>query len=207
MSSLPAPPAPQNEHSSIFLVIARLLRKIAEGDTAAEAELVEAYSTFLGTALRSALPKSELDDVLQNIWCYVLPALRAGTVQRPQLFSHWLLRVARSERMLYLRRRHPIEHMERHHSVDLPDNEASAMPLTVFEQKRLTRLVLDMLRNIKSPLSRKAMQMVAEGATNAEVAAALGISATKVAHIVHYHRGRLRHKLGPRYLDILETLS
>ena len=77
-------------------VAADLVRRIAEGDPAAETELIERYSRGLRYLLRRRTRDRELaEDLLQDTWAVALERLRGPSLKEPERLAGFLSGVAR----------------------------------------------------------------------------------------------------------------
>lgn len=173
-------------------MIAALLSDIRKGSEVAETKLVRLYSKPLLSAIRRrGVGPTDAHDVLQNVWCKALPAIRRGSVDVAASFNCWLMTVMRNEciRWQMKWRSKNIESLQ----------EGSASSSSVAHHDRIDqlRLVNCVFRALQGadPQSRDVFLMAFGGHSHNEIAQALGISKHKVANTITRTKALLRTKL------------
>jgi len=121
-----------------------LVRRIAEGDKAAETELVRHYHDKLRYILLNQMPnRDDVEDVLQATFATVLPRLRERPIEEPGRLGGAIYGVAKNIRLESLRdqskHQHEPEEVVRDESPD-PEQAASSTETTRIVRQLLAEL-------------------------------------------------------------------
>jgi len=161
-----------------------LITRLAGGDDRALRELFSRHAPVLAARLRTVLPSSDVEDVLQETF---LAAWKGAGSYRPEARAGgWLWGIARRQAALLLRRRGPA-------AAPLPDLLAFADPAeTVVAQARLASAVATL-----GPAEHEVWHLVyVEDRPLAEVAQLTGVPEGTVKSRAHRARRLLRAALG-----------
>jgi RNA polymerase sigma-70 factor (ECF subfamily) len=172
-----AAPAPDSTESPESLII----KSVLAGDRDKFARLYELYAPLVHGVLLARLPRSEVEDVVQDIFLHALKKLH--TLRDPNAFGPWIAMIARNRAMDFHRRsRETVEVTE-----DLKSNESG-------EAK--AEEILAIIRTLPGAYRETLVLRLVEGMTGPEIAARTGLTAASVR--VNLHRGMklLRTKLG-----------
>ena len=167
------PPAPEE---------ATLARAAREGDRAAFGELYARYARMVHGILLARVPRSEVDDLVQDV--FLLALRRLDGLRNPDAFGPWLAMIARHRAADHFRRG-PRE------TSGLPENLRGTPPA---EGEAIA--VLAAIRRLPEAYREPLMLRLVEGMTGPEIAARTGLTPGSVR--VNLHRGMqmLRAQLG-----------
>jgi RNA polymerase sigma-70 factor, ECF subfamily len=158
-----------------------LITRLAGGDDTALRELFNRHAAILATRLRTVLPASDVEDVLQETF---LAVWKGAASYRPQgRAGGWLWVIARNQAALLLRRRGP---------VTAPLEEVSQAGLDPAEAALVRAEIAAALSGPEGDVLRL---MYVEDRPVAEVAALLGVPAGTVKSRAHRARRVLRTAL------------
>lgn len=157
------------------------------GDRAAFEQLYTAYARLVHGVLLSRVPRTEVEDLMQDV--FVLAMQRLPALREPGAIGAWLCAIARN-RAADHRRRTPVAH-------ELPDDMRA--PDTTAHAEALE--VLGIIRRLPDAYRETLVLRLVEGMTGPEIAASTGLTPESVR--VNLHRGMklLRERLngrGPR---------
>lgn len=158
-----------------------IIKSVLAGDRDKFARLYELYAPLVHGVLLARLPRSEVEDVVQDIFLHALKKLH--TLRDPNAFGPWIAMIARNRAMDFHRRsRETVEVTE-----DLKSNESG-------EAK--AEEILAIIRTLPGAYRETLVLRLVEGMTGPEIAARTGLTAASVR--VNLHRGMklLRTKLG-----------
>ena len=157
------------------------VRAVAAGDQDAFARLYTAYGRMVRAILLGRVPRSEVDDLLQDV--FVAAYTRIRELRDPAAFGGWIASIARNRATDHLRQ-------SRDHA-ELPPELPGGEPVEAD-----TLLVLDAVRRLPEAYRETLLMRLVEGMTGQEIADRTGLSPGSVR--VNLHRGMklLRDKLG-----------
>jgi RNA polymerase sigma-70 factor (ECF subfamily) len=158
-----------------------LVRTVLAGDRDTFGRLYELYAPLVHGILLARMPRSEVEDTVQEIFLHALRKLH--TLRDANAFGPWIAMIARNRAMDFHRRsRETVELTE-----DLKSNDAD--PSKAEEILAIIRILPDAYRETL-------VLRLVEGMTGPEIAARTGLTAASVR--VNLHRGMklLRSKLG-----------
>src|SRR6266550_5771687 len=143
-------------------------------DAAPEAALVHGV-------LLARLPRSEVEDMVQDIFLHALKKLH--TLRDTRAFGPWIAMIARNRAMDF--------HRRSHETIELSDDLRS----TDSSQAKAEE-ILALIRTLPDAYRETLVLRLVEGMTGPEIAARTGLTAASVR--VNLHRGMklLRSKLG-----------
>lgn len=142
------------------------------GDEDAFGELYRRYAPRVRRLLRAAVPRIEVDDLVQDVFLSAMRGLRA--LDEAAAFPAWLAAIARCRAVDHLRRRPPAP-------LPLPDAIAAGGD---HEQ---TRMVLDAIRSLPAAFNETLLLRLIEGRSGIEIAGRTGLTPASVR--VNLHRG------------------
>jgi RNA polymerase sigma-70 factor, ECF subfamily len=161
----------------------RLVRAAQQQDRAAFAELYGLYARTVHGILLSRVPRSDVDDLLQDVFLQAMQ--RLPELREPSAFSGWLVTIARNKAVDYFRHAMP--------SVELP----AEVPGPNVDQTAALA-VMAIIRSLPAAYRETLTLRLVEGMTGPEIALRTGLTEGSVR--VNLHRGmkQLRERLGRR---------
>lgn len=161
---------------------AELVRDAREGDQAAFTRLYERYARVVHGILLARVPRSDVDDLVQDVFLSAWNRLEA--LREPAAFGGWLSMIARNRATDF--HRHSPE------LVELP-TDLAAHDATVERTEALR--VLALVRTLPEAYRETLVLRLVEGLTGPEIADRTGLTPASVR--VNLHRGfkMLREKL------------
>jgi len=155
----------------------------SRGDRRAFERLYERYSGMVHGILLSRVPRTDVEDLLQDVFLTVYRRLR--TLREPAAFAGWLAMIARNRATDHLRRVPKTEELPE----DLPADDASETEANA---------ILWIIRSLPEAYRETLVLRLVEGMTGPEIAARTGLTPGSVR--VNLHRGltQLKEKLGRR---------
>jgi RNA polymerase sigma-70 factor (ECF subfamily) len=158
-----------------------LVHAAQDGDRASFAALYSRYARTIHGILLARVPRSEVDDLMQDVFLSAMKRLRS--LRDPAAFAGWLAIIARNRAIDWHRQAPDI--------LELPANLASR-PAPVTEAAR----ALEAIQQLPEAYRETLVLRLVEGMTGAEIAERTGLRAESVR--VNLHRGMkmLREKLG-----------
>jgi RNA polymerase sigma-70 factor (ECF subfamily) len=158
-----------------------LVRSVLAGDIDTFGRLYELYAPLVHGVLLARMPRSEVEDTVQEIFLHALRKLH--TLRDANAFGSWIAMIARNRAMDFHRRsRETVELSE-----DLKSRDASTAK---------AEEILAIIRTLPDAYRETLVLRLVEGMTGPEIAARTGLTAASVR--VNLHRGMkiLRTKLG-----------
>jgi RNA polymerase sigma-70 factor (ECF subfamily) len=157
-----------------------LVRAAQQGDRDAYGALYGAYGRMVHGLLLARVPRSDVDDLVQDVFLQALR--RLGSLREPAAFGGWLAMIARNRAMDHLRRAPKTE--------ELPDDVAAAPS---HEHEALA--VLRVIQVLPEAYRETLVLRLVEGMTGPEIAERCGLTEGSVR--VNLHRGMklLRERL------------
>jgi RNA polymerase sigma-70 factor, ECF subfamily len=146
--------------------------------------LYHRYSRLVHGILLARVPRSEVDDLVQDV--FLLALRRVETLRNTAAFGAWLSMIARNRANDY-HRRSP-------ETVDLPEEEIAGADLPTAE----ALAVLTVIRSLPEAYRETLVFRLVEGMTGPEIAVRTGLTPASVR--VNLHRGMklLRERLDRR---------
>lgn len=158
-----------------------LVKAVLEGKRDLFGRLYDLYAPLVHGILLARVPRSEVDDLVQDIFLHALKKLH--TLRDSAAFGPWIAMIARNRAMdFYRRSRETVEVTD-----DLRCSDTSAIKATE---------ILDMIRGLPEAYRETLVLRLVEGMTGPEIALRTGLTPASVR--VNLHRGMklLREKLG-----------
>jgi RNA polymerase sigma-70 factor (ECF subfamily) len=158
-----------------------LVKAVLDGDRDVFGRLYDLYAPLVHGILLARVPRSEVDDLAQDIFLHALKKLH--TLRDSAAFGPWIAMIARNRAMdFYRRSRDTVEVTE-----DLRSSDSSGSRATE---------ILDMIRELPEAYRETLVLRLVEGMTGPEIAGRTGLTPASVR--VNLHRGMklLREKLG-----------
>lgn len=158
-----------------------LIREVLEGDRDKYGRLYHLYAPLVHGILLARMPRSEVEDLVQEIFLHALKKLH--TLRDPGSFGPWIAMIARNRAMDFHRRsRETVEVTD-----DLRSSDSSGPKAAE---------ILEIIRSLPDAYRETLVLRLVEGMTGPEIATRTGLTAASVR--VNLHRGMklLRGKLG-----------
>ena len=158
-----------------------LVRSVLAGDRDMFGRLYELYAPLVHGVLLARMPRSEVEDVVQDIFLHALGKLH--TLRDANAFGPWIAMIARNRAMDFHRRsRETVEVTD-----DLKSNDSSGAK---------AEEILAIIRTLPDAYRETLVVRLVEGMTGPEIAGRTGLTPASVR--VNLHRGMklLRTKLG-----------
>lgn len=165
--------------------VADLVRAARGGDRAAFGALYDRYARMVHGILLARVPRSDVDDLVQEIFLHVMD--RLASLREERAFGPWLAAIARNRAHDHHRRARPTE--------DLPDE--IVQPGADRQRERAEAVAaLAAVRSLPEAYRETLMLRLVEGMTGPEIAERTGLTPGSVR--VNLHRGMkmLREALG-----------
>ncbi len=160
-----------------------LVTAVIEGNHDQFAQLYDVYAPLVHGILLARVPRSEVEDLVQDIFLHALKKL--PTLRDRAAFGPWIAMIARNRAMDFYRQSHQtVEVTEDLRSTDTSGSKATEM--------------LDVVRSLPNAYRETLVLRLVEGMTGPEIATRTGLTPASVR--VNLHRGMklLREKLGFR---------
>ena len=160
---------------------AMLIRAVLEGDLDKYGRLYHLYSPLVHGVLLARIPRSEVEDMVQEIFLHALKKL--STLRDTGSFGPWIAMIARNRAMDFHRRsRETVEVTD-----DLRSSDSSGPKAAE---------ILEIIRALPDAYRETLVLRLVEGMTGPEIATRTGLTSASVR--VNLHRGMklLRGKLG-----------
>lgn len=158
-----------------------LVKAVLAGDREAFGRLYHLYAPMIHGILLARVPRSEVDDLVQDIFLHAYKKLH--TLRDWAAFGPWIAMIARNRAMdFYRRSKETVEVTE-----DLRATDTSTARATE---------ILELIRDLPEAYRETLILRLVEGMTGPEIAARTGLTPASVR--VNLHRGmkQLREKLG-----------
>jgi len=159
----------------------RIVRSVLAGDHDMFGRLYEVYAPLVHGVLLARMPRSEVEDLVQDIFLHALRKLH--TLRDANAFGPWIAMIARNRAMDFHRRsRETVEVTD-----DLKSNDSSGAK---------AEEILAIIRTLPDAYRETLVLRLVEGMTGPEIAGRTGLTPASVR--VNLHRGMklLRTKLG-----------
>ena len=174
-------PVSIGQESAATSIEAQLVRAALAGDTDGYGRLYSLYAPLVHGVLLARMPRSEVEDMVQEIFLHALKKLH--TLRDANAFGPWVAMIARNRAMDFHRRSREI--------VEVSDQ----LPATDTRETRAVE-ILEIIRTLPDAYRETLVLRLVEGMTGPEIATRTGLTAASVR--VNLHRGMklLREKLG-----------
>jgi RNA polymerase sigma-70 factor (ECF subfamily) len=158
-----------------------LVEAVSRGDHDAFGRLYNMYAPMVHGILLARVPRSEVDDLVQDIFLVTLKKLH--TLRDHASFGAWLAMITRNRATDFYRRTRETE--------ELPEEIAQRNPLEMEATE-----ILEVIRSLPDTYRETLVLRLVEGMTGPEIAERTGLKAASVR--VNLHRGLklLRERLG-----------
>lgn len=159
----------------------KLVSAILAGNRDLFGQLYELYAPLVHGILLARLPRSEVEDMVQDIFLHALRKLH--TLRDARAFGPWIAMIARNRAMDFYRRSHDTVEV----TEDLRSSDSSGAK---------AEEILAIIRTLPDAYRETLVLRLVEGMTGPEIATRTGLTAASVR--VNLHRGMklLRAKLG-----------
>ena len=158
-----------------------LIRTVLAGDRDVFGRLYELYAPLVHGVLLARMPRSEVEDVVQDIFLHALGKLH--TLRDANAFGPWIAMIARNRAMDF--------HRRTRETVEVPENLKSTDSTGSKAEE-----ILAIIRTLPDAYRETLVLRLVEGMTGPEIAMRTGLTPASVR--VNLHRGMklLRTKLG-----------
>ncbi|MDQ5845885.1 MAG: sigma-70 family RNA polymerase sigma factor [Acidobacteriota bacterium] len=160
---------------------AQLVRAVLDGDRDVYGRLYSLYAPLVHGILLARMPRSEVEDMVQEIFLHALRKLH--TLRDANSFGPWVAMIARNRAMDFHRKTRATEEVtEELQGVDSGESRAAE--------------ILEIIRTLPDAYRETLVLRLVEGMTGPEIAMRTGLTSASVR--VNLHRGMklLRAKLG-----------
>jgi RNA polymerase sigma-70 factor (ECF subfamily) len=158
-----------------------LVEAVLAGDRESFGRLYDMYAPMIHGILLARIPRSEVDDLVQDIFLHAFRKLH--TLRDWAAFGPWIAMIARNRAMdFYRRSKETVEITEDLRSTNTGTSKANE--------------ILELIRNLPEAYRETLVLRLVEGMTGPEIAERTGLTPASVR--VNLHRGmkQLREKLG-----------
>ena len=178
---LPSPQAKASTDTPETRIEVVLVKAVLDGDRDSFGQLYQLYAPMVHGILLARIPRSEVDDLVQDIFLHAFRKLH--TLRDWAAFGPWIAMIARNRAMdFYRRNKETVEVTEDLRSTDMQTSRANE--------------ILELIRALPEAYRETLILRLVEGMTGPEIAARTGLTPASVR--VNLHRGmkQLRTKLG-----------
>jgi RNA polymerase sigma-70 factor (ECF subfamily) len=165
---------------------ASLVQAVLAGNRDQFGQLYALYAPLVHGILLARVPRTEVDDLVQDIFLHALKKLH--TLRDSTAFGPWIAMIARNRAMDF--------HRGSRETVELPEDLPAPQSSGSQVGKATAAEILDIVRALPDAYRETLVLRLVEGMTGPEIALRTGLTADSVR--VNLHRGMklLRHKLG-----------
>jgi RNA polymerase sigma-70 factor (ECF subfamily) len=158
-----------------------LVKAVLEGDRNSFGRLYDLYAPMIHGILLARVPRSEVDDLVQDIFLHAFKKL--NTLRDWAAFGPWIAMIARNRAMDF--------HRRSKETVEVTDDLRSTDTSTTKANE-----ILELIRDLPEAYRETLVLRLVEGMTGPEIAERTGLTPASVR--VNLHRGmkQLREKLG-----------
>lgn len=158
-----------------------LVRLILAGNRDLFGQLYQLYAPLVHGVLLVRMPRSEVEDTVQEIFLHALKKLH--TLRDPNAFGPWIAMIARNRAMDF--------HRRSRETVEITDDIGGSESGVAKAEE-----ILEIIRSLPDAYRETLVLRLVEGMTGPEIATRTGMTAASVR--VNLHRGMklLRKKLG-----------
>jgi len=178
---LPTPQAKASTDTPETRIEVVLVKAVLDGDRDSFGRLYDLYAPMVHGILLARIPRSEVDDLVQDIFLHAFRKLH--TLRDWAAFGPWIAMITRNRAMDFYRRSKE--------TVEVTEDLRSTDPRTSRANE-----ILELIRALPEAYRETLILRLVEGMTGPEIAARTGLTAASVR--VNLHRGmkQLRAKLG-----------
>jgi len=178
---LPTPQAKASTDTPETRIEVVLVKAVLDGDRDSFGRLYELYAPMIHGILLARIPRSEVDDLVQDIFLHAFRKLH--TLRDWAAFGPWIAMIARNRSMDFHRRSKD--------TVEVTEDLRSTNMETAGANE-----ILELIRALPEAYRETLVLRLVEGMTGPEIAARTGLTPASVR--VNLHRGmkQLRQKLG-----------
>ena len=172
---------PIRQQSTTVSPEAQLVRAVLDGDRDVYGRLYSLYAPLVHGVLLARMPRSEVEDTVQEIFLHALKKLH--TLRDANAFGPWIAMIARNRAMDFHRKaRETVEVTDDVRGSETGDTRAAE--------------ILEIIRTLPDAYRETLVLRLVEGMTGPEIATRTGLTSASVR--VNLHRGMklLREKLG-----------
>ncbi|WP_121355300.1 RNA polymerase sigma factor [Flavisolibacter nicotianae] len=172
-----------------------LIQDVLQGNTAAYAELVERYRSFVFTiALRYINSREDAEEVSQDIFVKAFRSL--ADFKGASKFSTWLYTITTTTCLSFLRKKKlAVQSLDNEHVFAVAENVDGGMSANQVEQKSRVQMVNEAIRML-SPEDSQVITLFYKGEqTLEEIAQIIGKEPNAVKVQLHRARTRLKEKM------------
>jgi RNA polymerase sigma factor, sigma-70 family len=157
-----------------------LVKAVLEGDRNSFGRLYDLYAPMIHGILLARVPRSEVDDLVQDIFLHAFKKLH--TLREWAAFGPWIAMIARNRAMDF--------HRRSKETVEVTDDLRSTDTSTTKANE-----ILELIRDLPEAYRETLVLRLVEGMTGPEIAERTGLTPASVR--VNLHRGmkQLREKL------------
>jgi RNA polymerase sigma-70 factor (ECF subfamily) len=172
---------PQGTPANPLSAEARMVHEVLGGDRDVYGRLYSLYAPLVHGILLARMPRSEVEDMVQEIFLHALKKLH--TLRDANAFGPWIAMIARNRAMDF--------HRQSRETVEVTEDIAHSEP----GETRAAE-ILEIIRSLPEAYSETLVLRLVEGMTGPEIALRTGLTPPSVR--VNLHRGMklLRTKLG-----------
>lgn len=167
-----------------------LVRQARDGSRAAFGQLYQLYSRMVHGILLARVPRTEVDDLVQEV--FLLAMRRLVALREPDAFGSWLAAIARNRANDFHRAARPADELPKD-----PETVGSRAATSAVGHAEAVA-ALNAIRELPEAYRETLVLRLVEGMTGPEIAARTGLTPASVR--VNLHRGMkmLREALGGR---------
>lgn len=169
------------QQSPTVLLEAQLVTAVLDGDRDCYGRLYSLYAPLVHGILLARMPRSEVEDMVQEIFLHALRKL--PTLRDANAFGPWVAMIARNRAMDF--------HRKSRETVEVTDDIRGSET-----GETRTAEILEIIRTLPDAYRETLVLRLVEGMTGPEIATRTGLTSASVR--VNLHRGMklLREKLG-----------
>ena len=170
-----------SQPSAAQSVEAQLVSAVLDGDRDVYGRLYSLYAPLVHGILLARMPRSEVEDTVQDIFLHALKKLH--TLRDANSFGPWIAMIARNRAMDF--------HRKSRETVEVSDQIAASDTRNAKAVE-----ILEIIRTLPDAYRETLVLRLVEGMTGPEIATRTGLTSASVR--VNLHRGMklLREKLG-----------
>jgi len=133
---------------------ADIVKRIQEGDTNAENDMVLRYQRGLNAMLYNRCSDKALsEDVAQDTWVLVIQKVRNGELKDNKRLAGFIIQIAKNQLIMKFRAREKHTHVEQDEAFEIPDTALTAEQKIANQQ--LSSAVNELLDELRKPRDRE----------------------------------------------------
>jgi RNA polymerase sigma-70 factor (ECF subfamily) len=172
---------PQGTPANPLSAEARMVQEVLAGDRDVYGRLYSLYAPLVHGILLARMPRSEVEDMVQEIFLHALKKLH--TLRDANAFGPWIAMIARNRAMDF--------HRQSRETVEVTEDIAHSEP----GETRAAE-ILEIIRSLPEAYSETLVLRLVEGMTGPEIALRTGLTPPSVRENLHRGMKLLRTKLG-----------